>query len=52
MPAPSARPSTVVRPWSRRGLIVIVIIFLFLGSLRSVIIPVITIPLSLISVLS
>jgi multidrug efflux pump len=32
------------------GLIVVVVIFLFLGSLRSVVIPVVTIPLSLIGV--
>ncbi|MFM7274801.1 MAG: efflux RND transporter permease subunit, partial [Gammaproteobacteria bacterium] len=42
----------VVKTLVEASLIVIVIIFLFLGSLRSVIIPVITIPLSLIGVLS
>jgi hydrophobe/amphiphile efflux-1 (HAE1) family protein len=42
----------VVTTLVEASLIVILIIFLFLGSLRSVIIPVITIPLSLIGVLS
>ena len=42
----------VVKTLVEASLIVIVIIFLFLGSLRSVIVPVVTIPLSLIGVLS
>ena len=42
----------VVKTLVEASLIVILIIFLFLGSLRSVIVPVVTIPLSLIGVLS
>ena len=42
----------VVKTLVEASLIVVLIIFLFLGSLRSVIVPVITIPLSLIGVLS
>ncbi len=42
----------VVTTLLEASLIVVVIIFLFLGSLRSVLIPVVTIPLSLIGVLS
>jgi hydrophobe/amphiphile efflux-1 (HAE1) family protein len=42
----------VVKTLVEASLIVVLIIFLFLGSLRSVIIPVITIPLSLIGVLA
>lgn len=42
----------VVRTILEAALIVIVVIFLFLGSIRSVLIPVITIPLSLIGVFS
>jgi len=42
----------VVKTLVEASLIVIVVIFLFLGTLRSVIIPVVTIPLSLIGVLS
>ena len=34
--------------WARRSAIVVVVIFLFLGSFRSVLIPIVTIPLSLI----
>ena len=41
----------VVRTLIEASLIVIIVIFLFLGSFRSVIIPVITIPLSLVGVL-
>lgn len=40
----------VVRTIGEAALIVIVVIFLFLGSIRSVLIPVVTIPLSLIGV--
>ncbi|OAI49426.1 acriflavine resistance protein B [Gammaproteobacteria bacterium SCGC AG-212-F23] len=40
----------VIRSISEASLIVVLVIFLFLGSLRTVIIPVITIPLSLIGV--
>lgn len=42
----------VVRTIFESSLIVIVVIFLFLGSLRSVLIPVVTIPLSLIGVVA
>ena len=42
----------VVKTLVEASLIVILIIFLFLGSLRSVVVPVVTIPLSLIGVLS
>ncbi len=42
----------VVKTLTEAVLIVIVVIFLFLGSLRSVVIPVVTIPLSLIGVCS
>jgi multidrug efflux pump len=42
--------SEVVRTIIEAALIVIVVIFLFLGSLRSVFIPIVTIPLSLIGV--
>jgi hydrophobe/amphiphile efflux-1 (HAE1) family protein len=41
----------VVKTLSEAAIIVIVVIFLFLGNLRSTIIPIITIPLSLIGVL-
>lgn len=41
----------VVKTIFEAGVIVIIVIFLFLGSLRSVIIPVVTIPLSLIGAL-
>lgn len=41
----------VVRTLIEASLIVVIVIFLFLGSFRSVIIPVITIPLSLVGVL-
>lgn len=41
----------VVRTLIEASIIVIVVIFLFLGSLRSVLIPVVTIPLSLVGVL-
>ncbi len=40
----------VVKTILEAGIIVIIVIFLFLGSLRSVIIPVVTIPLSLVGV--
>ena len=40
----------VIRSISEASLIVIVVVFLFLGSLRTVLIPIITIPLSLIGV--
>lgn len=40
----------VIRTIAEAALIVVLVIFLFLGSLRSVVIPVITIPLSLIGV--
>ena len=39
------------RPWSRRRVIVVIVIFLFLGDLRSTLIPIVTIPLSLIGVM-
>lgn len=42
----------VVRSISEATLIVIIVVFLFLGSLRTVMIPVVTIPLSLIGVCS
>ena len=41
----------VVKTLSEAALIVVVVIFLFLGNLRSTIIPIVTIPLSLIGVL-
>ena len=41
----------VVKTLSEAAIIVIVVIFLFLGNLRSTIIPIVTIPLSLIGVL-
>ncbi len=44
--------SEVVHTIGEAALIVVIVIFLFLGSLRSVLIPVITIPLSLIGVCS
>jgi multidrug efflux pump len=40
----------VIRTMVEAGIIVIIVIFLFLGSLRSVLIPVVTIPLSLVGV--
>ena len=56
--SPTIRPSSSTprsrrcrRRCSRRPLIVIVVIFLFLGSLRSTLIPIVTIPLSLIGVM-
>lgn len=42
--------SEVIHTIIEAGLIVIVVIFLFLGSIRSVLIPVVTIPLSLVGV--
>src|SRR6476646_9539240 len=42
----------VVKTLSEAAIIVIVVIFLFLGNLRSTIIPIVTIPLSLIGVLA
>ena len=39
------------RRWSKRRVIVIVVIFLFLGNLRSTFIPIVTIPLSLVGVM-
>ena len=41
----------MVKTLSEAALIVVVVIFLFLGNLRSTIIPIVTIPLSLIGVL-
>ena len=43
--------SEVIKTLGEAALIVIVVIFLFLGSLRSTIIPIVTIPLSLIGVM-
>ncbi len=48
----SASLKEVIRTIVEATLIVIVVIYLFLGSLRSVIIPVVTIPLSLVGVCS
>ncbi|MCG3171156.1 MAG: Efflux pump membrane transporter BepE [Pseudomonadales bacterium] len=48
----SASIDEVVTTLIEASLIVVLIIFLFLGSLRSVVVPVVTIPLSLIGVLS
>ena len=42
----------VVKTLGEAGIIVIVVIFLFLGNLRSTIIPIVTIPLSLVGVLA
>lgn len=42
----------VIRSISEASIIVILVVFLFLGSLRSVLVPVVTIPLSLIGVCS
>ncbi|HXY99117.1 MAG TPA: efflux RND transporter permease subunit [Stellaceae bacterium] len=42
----------VVRTLVEAAVIVIIVIFLFLGSLRSVVIPIVTIPLSLVGILS
>src|SRR5690606_41433037 len=41
----------VIKPLAEAVVIVIVVVFLFLGSVRSVFIPVVTIPLSMIGVL-
>lgn len=46
----SASIDDVIKTLLEASLIVVVVIFLFLGSLRSVIIPVVTIPLSLVGV--
>ncbi len=43
--------SEVIKTLAEAALIVVVVIFLFLGSLRSTIIPIVTIPLSLIGVM-
>ena len=43
--------SEVIKTLAEAALIVIVVIFLFLGSLRSTVIPIVTIPLSLIGVM-
>ena len=47
----SSSISEVIKTITEAGLIVILVIFLFLGQIRAVIIPVITIPLSLIGVM-
>jgi multidrug efflux pump len=49
-PSSSSRRSTGQKTLGEAVLIVVVVIFLFLASFRSVIIPVVTIPLSLIGV--